>query len=92
MTTYHVRARPLDDIVADTGVSRVDVVKIDVEGAEMLVLKGAAKTLARYHPVLIVELIDKQLRSMGTSEDRSPRVPADTRVRGPRDVSRQRGI
>ena len=68
VTTYHVRARPLDDIVTDTGVSRVDIVKIDVEGAEMLVLKGAARTLARYHPALMVELIDAQLRSMGTSE------------------------
>jgi FkbM family methyltransferase len=68
VTTYHVRARPLDDIVKDTGVSRVDVVKIDVEGAEMLVLKGSVGTLARYHPVLMVELIDQQLRSLGSSE------------------------
>lgn len=68
VNTYHVRARPLDDIVKDTGVTRVDVVKIDVEGAEMLVLKGSTATLARYHPVLVVELIDPQLRSMGTSE------------------------
>ena len=68
VTTYHVRARPLDDIVKDTGVSRVDVVKIDVEGAEMLVLKGSVGTLTRYHPWLIVELIDQQLRSMGSSE------------------------
>lgn len=65
---YRVRARPLDDVVKETGVSRVDVVKIDVEGAEMLVLKGSVDTLARYHPVLIVELIDSQLRQMGSSE------------------------
>lgn len=68
VATYHVRARPLDDIIHDTGVSRVDVVKIDVEGAEMLVLKGSVNTLARYHPMVIVELIDAQLRSMGSSE------------------------
>lgn len=68
VATYHVRARPLDDIIRDTGVSRVDAVKIDVEGAEMLVLKGSVRTLARYHPMVIVELIDAQLRSMGSSE------------------------
>jgi hypothetical protein len=61
-------ARTLDDIIRDTGVSRVDVVKIDVEGAEMLVLKGAVNTLARYHPMVIVELLDAQLRAMGSSE------------------------
>jgi FkbM family methyltransferase len=65
--TYRVRTRRLDDIVRESGVTRVDVVKIDVEGAELLVLKGAAETLDRYHPVVEVELIDKQLANMGTS-------------------------
>ena len=66
--TFHVRARPLDDIVTDAGLTRVDVVKVDVEGAEMLVLKGAVDVLARYHPVVMVELVDQQLRSMGSSD------------------------
>ena len=61
------RARPLDAIVWDEGVHRVDVIKIDVEGAEMLVLRGAGRTLDQFHPVVIVELIEAQLRSMGTS-------------------------
>ncbi len=63
-----VRARPLDDIVAEARLSRVDVIKIDVEGAELLVLRGASKTLDRFHPVVVVELVDHQLQSMGTSE------------------------
>jgi FkbM family methyltransferase len=64
---YHVRARPLDAIIQEAGVSRVDVMKIDVEGAELLVLKGAKQTLARYGPILIVEVMDMQLKSMGAS-------------------------
>ena len=64
---YRVRARPLDDIIRQTGVSRVDVIKIDVEGAEYLVLKGAQETLARFHPSLMVEVLDRQLRAMGSS-------------------------
>ena len=64
---YHVRARPLDAIIQESGVSRVDVMKIDVEGAELLVLKGAEQTLARYGPTLIVEVSDGQLQSMGAS-------------------------
>jgi FkbM family methyltransferase len=33
-----------------------DVIKIDVEGAEGMVLRGAAVTLARFHPVLVVSI------------------------------------
>lgn len=64
---YRVRGRPLDAIVLDDGVRRVDVIKIDVEGAETLVLRGAQWTLDRFHPVVIVELIEQQLQAMGTS-------------------------
>ena len=67
MVTYHVPARPLDSILKESGVNRVDVIKIDVEGAELLVLKGAQETLARYHPTLLIEIVDRQLRQMGTS-------------------------
>jgi FkbM family methyltransferase len=65
--SYAVPARPLDAIVKEAKLDRVDVMKIDVEGAEFEVLKGAAQTLAHYRPVLIIELIPKQLKSMGTS-------------------------
>lgn len=65
--TYRVRARPLDDILREAGVSHVNAVKIDVEGAEMMVLKGAQKTLDRDHPMLLVEVVDKQLQAMGSS-------------------------
>jgi FkbM family methyltransferase len=65
--TFRVRTRRLDDIVRESGVTRVDVIKIDVEGAELMVLKGAADTLDRYHPVVEVEVIEDQLKNMGAS-------------------------
>jgi FkbM family methyltransferase len=65
--TYKVRVRPLDDIVRESGVTRVDAIKIDVEGAETLVLKGAVQTLDRYHPMLLIEIVERQLVAMGTS-------------------------
>jgi hypothetical protein len=65
--TYKVRARPLDDIVRESGVARVDAIKIDVEGAEYLVLKGAQQTLDRFHPMVLVEIVESQLREMGAS-------------------------
>jgi FkbM family methyltransferase len=44
VASYPVRARRLDDIVREVGVTRVDAVKIDVEGAEFLVLKPSTAT------------------------------------------------
>jgi FkbM family methyltransferase len=46
-----VYATTLDDIAP----SRVDVMKIDVEGAEFRVLEGARKTLERDRPVIVME-------------------------------------
>jgi FkbM family methyltransferase len=65
--SYEVRGRRLDDIAREAGVTRVDAVKIDVEGAELLVLKGATEILDRYRPVLSVELVDEELKPMGSS-------------------------
>jgi hypothetical protein len=71
---------PLDLIVDKAKVSKVDWIKIDVEGEEVEVLKGAKNTLQKYHPKLIVEQhtkfvpgIDDQVRSvllpLGYKED-----------------------
>lgn len=45
----------LDDFVAGGG-PVPDVIKVDVEGSESEVLKGAANILSNHHPVLIVEV------------------------------------
>ncbi len=45
-------------------VSRVDFIKLDVEGAERLALCGAWGLLARDHPWIICELNDEALRSV----------------------------
>ncbi len=45
----------LDEFVADHGLPRVDFVKIDVEGGELSVLEGAAETLDRHRPVVVLE-------------------------------------
>lgn len=65
----HVPVERLDSVVARLGIARVDVVKIDVEGAEMHVLEGARKTLAAHRPILLVEANDEALRAQGASAD-----------------------
>jgi FkbM family methyltransferase len=49
--------RKLDTCLAELASGRTpDIVKIDVEGADEAVLRGAAGTIARCHPTLIVEI------------------------------------
>ncbi|HEY4215958.1 MAG TPA: FkbM family methyltransferase [Gemmatimonadaceae bacterium] len=50
--TIDVDVRTLDSF----GFDRVRAMKIDVEGAELGVLRGAAETIARGHPLLLVEI------------------------------------
>ncbi len=44
-------------------------IKMDTEGAELLVLRGAAKTLRKEHPVLLLELSDQLLASLDCSSE-----------------------
>jgi FkbM family methyltransferase len=48
----------IDDLVAGGRLRPPDVVKIDVEGAELAVLRGMADTIARHRPAIICELHD----------------------------------
>jgi len=52
-----VKTRTLDSLLEERGQFRVDMIKVDVEGAELEVLKGARETLRRNpHVVLLLEL------------------------------------
>ncbi|MDR0362170.1 MAG: FkbM family methyltransferase, partial [Planctomycetota bacterium] len=45
-----VQAIPLDDYLAENNIGDVHAIKADIEGAERKMLRGAAKTLAKYAP------------------------------------------
>jgi FkbM family methyltransferase len=51
-----VTVETIDSICEQQNLTRLDFVKIDVEGNELGVLKGAVQTLARFHPLLTVEI------------------------------------
>jgi FkbM family methyltransferase len=50
-----VEVRTIDELVERGEVEPPDVIKIDVEGAEGMVLRGAQVTLARARPVILAE-------------------------------------
>jgi FkbM family methyltransferase len=51
-----VSVTTVDRFVETTGLSKLDVIKIDVEGFETDVVRGACKTLERFSPDLLVEI------------------------------------
>ncbi len=62
-----VKAVTVDELMAARGWPRVSLIKIDVQGAEERVIRGAAETIRRQHPILFVEFHDQELRAMGSS-------------------------
>jgi FkbM family methyltransferase len=63
-----VKVVSLDEyFLKDTSLTKVDLIKIDVEGFEMKVLKGAHELITKFRPALFVEINDANLRSQGDS-------------------------
>jgi FkbM family methyltransferase len=97
--TIEVTARTLDSFMAEQEDPRVDVIKIDVEGAEMQVLHGAARTLAEARPLTVfVEChpgrgVDQgEVWQLLAGHGLSFRDPADINVELPEMPGRPRDI
>jgi hypothetical protein len=55
-----INVEKLDSIISRLQVRRVDLIKIDVEGAELDVLRGSQRILKDYHPKIICECLSKK--------------------------------
>ena len=59
----------LDNFISasNNSLPKIDLIKIDVEGFELNVLKGALNTIRKYYPVLFIEVDDNNLRDESAS-------------------------
>jgi FkbM family methyltransferase len=53
-TNYPVSIRTIDSLAEEIGLEQVNLIKIDTEGSELEILKGARKTIQRYKPDLLI--------------------------------------
>jgi len=67
--SVNVRSVTLDQLILDNALETVTFVKIDVEGAELMVLRGMTETLRRYKPIIVLELEPDLLAELGTTKD-----------------------
>lgn len=59
------QVRRLDDLLSELALPKVDLIKMDIEGAELFALRGGIKTLEGYKPSIILEIDDSTCRSAG---------------------------
>lgn len=62
-----IEVSTLDDEIESLELNSLDVIKIDVEGFEFHVLKGAEHSLRKFSPILFIELGDRNLKEQGAS-------------------------
>jgi FkbM family methyltransferase len=67
-----VRTLALDNFVDERGLDRLDFLKIDVEGADLDVLRGAERALRRLQPAVMVEYEPDWLRAYGERPEALP--------------------
>lgn len=69
LETVVVDTITLDEYTARKGIKRVDFIKIDVEGVERRVIEGAAETIGKYRPLLLVEVVEQNLARFNTKPE-----------------------
>ena len=64
---YTVDVVPLDTLFTRSGMPKVDVLKIDVEGFEIEVLEGARKLISEQRPLILIEVANELLEAKASS-------------------------
>ena len=62
-----INVSTIDRWIQHHAVAQIDLIKIDVEGFEMEILKGAEHTISQFKPGLFLEVNDRFLKRFGSS-------------------------
>lgn len=65
-----VRVTTIDNLIGELNLTRLDFIKSDIEGWEIRMLRGAMIAVARFRPVIMLELV-------GASAARAQALPAE---------------
>jgi len=66
-STKGARMMSVDDLFKETSLKTVNLIKLDVDGFEVAILRGARNTLAEHRPRIVLELAEYTLRERGYS-------------------------
>ena len=70
LPTIDVNVTTLDSLLKDRDdIDTIDIVKVDIEGAEYGFLQGAKKTLETFEPIIVMELEEHRLSKYNVTAD-----------------------
>jgi hypothetical protein len=67
MSTANAKATTLDAVLESLAPGRISCIKLDIDGFECQMLRGASKLLNRWHPTIVMELAPYVLEEQGSS-------------------------
>jgi len=65
----HVKFVTIDDVVRERGITKLTLLKVDTDGYEVGVFRGAKQTLAELRPTLVFEVGPDHLQRAGSSRE-----------------------
>lgn len=64
---HKVRCSTLDEFMRSHKISRLDILKVDIEGAEVKFLRGGLATISQHMPIVVIELNPNALNVFGNN-------------------------